>query len=81
MSESELQAGRIEMALKIISNEQDRHISLFAAIMQRIVPKDENEPDDETDLITWRLGEFLEELLSSTKTLDCARTILTGGKQ
>ena len=79
MSDSQIKDQSINLAMKILDNERDRLIALFSTIMDRITPMVDTDPEAETDVYLWRLGEIMEERLCSTRVLDCVRTILSEG--
>ena len=76
MSDSQIKDQSINLAMKILDNERDRLIALFSTIMDRITPMVDTDPEAETDVYLWRLGEIMEERLCSTRVFDCVRTIL-----
>ena len=57
--------------------EQEEQIHALAiALLARLSPKDENDPDEEYDITSYRLAQMLEDMMGASCMLERARDLM-----
>jgi hypothetical protein len=77
--EARISRSRLELVVREISAEHDRLHALAIALLSRVRPHNESDPEDGADLHAWRLAQILEERLESTQFVEAISGLLLEG--
>lgn len=66
----------VEMFLSQLREHEEQMHALAISLLARLTPKDENDPEEEYDITSYRLAQMLEDMLGASDMLERARDLL-----
>ncbi len=60
--------------------QREKVFALVTCLTSRLAPLDPKKPDDDDKIIEWNIALVIEDILSSTRTIDSLRTMAKGAQ-
>lgn len=79
VNQSPVRAATYEYVISGFEERRDQLHALALSLLQQVRPKDPKNPEDECNLVAWRLSEIMYDMLSGSSLETSSRDMLMAG--